>query len=405
MATNLTQTAINSFLKSDRKKISDGMVKGLRLVKKSKNTIWEFRYKKIGTQKDTNIKIGNYPDISLKTAREIAREYKELLARGIDPNDYKREKEEAIKREKEKKTLKAVAYEYLETKKHLAKFKKGHKRAFESYIIPIIGYKKINEITRLDIIGIIKKVPKIKLPNATRVKNKTYTAKEVFRYLRECLDYALNIGYIEYNPAQGIDPSKILPPEQPEKMKALINKNKIKELYTQILNIKTPAVKLLLQFQILTALRNVGLYRLKWDYIDWDKKIIVYPPNTYKGNKQEYRLPLTNTLIEILNYFKTIYHSSPYVFKNEDTKEESFSTRLSSYYRKFLTKEHTPHGWRSSFSSIAYEYQKEHNIPIEAIELQLNHTIGSSVTMAYMRSDFLEERRKLLEWWENFLNS
>ncbi|QCT93788.1 DUF4102 domain-containing protein [Caminibacter mediatlanticus TB-2] len=118
MANNLTQTAINSFLKSDRKKISDGMVTGLRLVKKSKSIIWEFRYKKVGTQKDTNIKIGNYPDISLKTAREIAREYKELLARGIDPNDYKREKEEAIKREQEKKTFKMVAYEFLELKKN-----------------------------------------------------------------------------------------------------------------------------------------------------------------------------------------------------------------------------------------------------------------------------------------------
>ncbi|WP_162147620.1 MULTISPECIES: integrase arm-type DNA-binding domain-containing protein [unclassified Lebetimonas] len=75
----------------------------MRLVKKNKSIVWEFRYKKIGTKKDTSLKIGNYPDITLKTARDIARGYKELLAKGIDPVEHKREKEEAVKREQEKK--------------------------------------------------------------------------------------------------------------------------------------------------------------------------------------------------------------------------------------------------------------------------------------------------------------
>ncbi|GAB6044812.1 hypothetical protein JCM11957_04100 [Caminibacter profundus] len=230
---NLTQSAINSFLKSDKKKLSDGMVKGLRLVKKSKFVIWEFRYKKIGTQKDTNIKIGNYPDISLKTAREIAREYRELLAKGIDPRYYKREKEEAIKREQEKKTFKIVAYEFLELQRDKVsenRFKRNYLRAFEKYAIPFMGYKKIDEVTRYDLIELIKKIPKIKLPNATRATNKTATAKEVFGYVKNCLDYALNSGYIEFNPAYGIDPSQILPKEQKNKMKAVIDENEVKEL-------------------------------------------------------------------------------------------------------------------------------------------------------------------------------
>ncbi|WP_201333216.1 hypothetical protein [Nitratiruptor sp. YY09-18] len=48
------------------------------------------------------------------------------------------------------------------------------------------------------------------------------------------------------------------------------------------------------------------------------------------------------------------------------------------------------HGWRSSFSTICYEHQKEHGMSAEVIEAQLHHQIGSSVTRAYMRSDFLE---------------
>ncbi|GAB6044813.1 hypothetical protein JCM11957_04110 [Caminibacter profundus] len=157
-----------------------------------------------------------------------------------------------------------------------------------------------------------------------------------------------------------------------------------------------------MQFQTLTALRNVGLYHLKWDYISWDKKIIIYPVNTYKGNKQEYRLPLTDTLIKILQFFKKVNHSSEYVFINKPIKDDSFSNRLKAYYKRLNITNHTPHGWRSSFRSIARKLKLADN---DTIELQLNHSLGNKVVEAYMRDDLLEERRELLIKWENFLTS
>ena len=402
----LTQTAINAFLKDDkRKRLSDGMVIGLRLVKKAKSVNWEFRYKKIGTGNDTNIKIGTYPDIPLKAARDIAREYKELLARGIDPLEYRREKEESIKREQEKKTFKTIAYEFLELKKGSVsekRFKSNYLRAFESYAIPFMGYKKIDKITRYDLIDFIKWIPSVKLPNATRTKNKTYTAKEVFGYVKNCLDYALNLGLIEYNPAYGINPAQILPKEEKEEMKAVTDEEGIKKIYKKILSYDYEAGRYLMQFQALTGLRNVGLYRLKWEYIDFDKRIAIYPPNTYKDNKKPFRLPLTDTLIQILQYFKEINGSFSYVFKNPKTKEESLSNKLRDYYKRLEIKDHTPHGWRSSIRTLAREKRAA---DFDTIEMQLDHKVGTDVTAAYMRGDLLEERRELLIWWENFLNS
>jgi integrase len=66
---------------------------------------------------------------------------------------------------------------------------------------------------------------------------------------------------------------------------------------------------------------------------------------------------------------------------------------------------HKPHGFRSSFSTLCYEHQKEHGFNSEVIETQLAHSVGNKVTRAYIRSDFFEERRELLQWWEKFLNS
>jgi len=405
MANNvLTTTAIKSFIKNtNRTKLSDGMIKGLRLVKKTKSIVWELRYKKVGTNKDSNIKIGEYPDISLQTARKIAREYKELLAQEKNPIDYKREEAERIKREEAKKTFETIAYEFLELNKNKVskeRFEKNYTRAFKSYAIPFMGYKKIDEIKRQDLIDFIHWIPTQKLSKATKNTNKVYTTKEVFNYVKNCLDYALNLGLIEYNPAYGINPAKILPKEEKTRMKAVIDEVLIKEVYKKILSYNYEAGRYLMQFQALTALRNVGLYRLKWEYIDFEKEIITYPAGTYKDNKEAFRLPLTPTLIKILKYFKQI--NSIYVFRSEYIKEETISNKLRKYYQKLEIKEHTPHGWRSSFRTLAREKRAG---DFDTIEMQLTHKVGSDVTTAYMRGDLLEERRNLLIWWENFLNS
>ncbi|WP_024790491.1 MULTISPECIES: tyrosine-type recombinase/integrase [unclassified Lebetimonas] len=398
----LTQKAINAAIKKQKKKITDGYVKGLTLMLVRQSYKWRLRYK-LG-KKDSYYTIGDYPTIGLSEARKIAQEIRNLLLKGIDPNEYKRQKQIELKIKQETKTFNHFANQFLELKKKEvteSRFKRNYLGTYIHYIQPFIGNKKINEITRTDIIEIIKQVPKIKLPNATRSTNKTYKAKEVLQVIKKIFDYIINLGLLEYNPAFTIDVKHLLPKEEKTKMKAILKPNKARELYKKILNIKTPTVKKLLQFQALTGLRNVGLYRLKWDYVDFEKKLIIYPPKTYKDNQEPFRMPLTDTLIEILIYFKQIY--PVYTFKEEKLQEDSFSSKLSKYYREYLTKEHNPHGWRATFSTLAYENQKLHNISVEAIELQLNHKVGNKVTRAYMRSDFLKERRKLLEWWEEFL--
>jgi hypothetical protein len=90
------------------------MVKGLLLEKTKAKIVWRLRYQFGG--KDSSIKIGDYPDVSLSIAREQARRYKELLAQGIDPNEHKKEELEKIKKEQSKKTFKEVAEEFLSHK-------------------------------------------------------------------------------------------------------------------------------------------------------------------------------------------------------------------------------------------------------------------------------------------------
>ena len=61
----------------------------------------------------------------------------------------------------------------------------------------------------------------------------------------------------------------------------------------------------------------------------------------------------------------------------------------------------TIHGFRSVFSTIANETTQW---SADVIERALAHIDKDSVRAAYNRGDLLEERRKLMQWWGDFIN-
>lgn len=56
----------------------------------------------------------------------------------------------------------------------------------------------------------------------------------------------------------------------------------------------------------------------------------------------------------------------------------------------------TPHGFRSSFSSMAHERS---GFASEVIEKALAHEEKNKIKGAYNRAEYLEQRRQLMDWW------
>lgn len=71
------------------------------------------------------------------------------------------------------------------------------------------------------------------------------------------------------------------------------------------------------------------------------------------------------------------------------------------FYRNALRLggKHSPHSWRSSFSTVAREAGKDG----DSIESQLDHVVGDKVAAAYDRAKRLELRRDLMTWYERTL--
>jgi len=349
-------------------RLSDG--NGLVLeIKPNGSKIWRVRYTL--NKKAKMYTIGDYPTISLAEARQIAMEVKNKVLKGIDPVKDRQEKQK-IKEIESKKMFRTIVEEFFELKqKDLAPayFSKQIRRA-DIYILPFIGSKNIDNITKGDIVEIIKKVKDIQTPT-TKNTDKNETARRVFNLIKQIYQFALHNDYTQIDTPNRIDINKIIPKTKPQKIKAITDENEIKKVYKIIsqdfkgYNIIANA----LNFLALTALRPGNIRNLKWEWIDSDNKVIIFPSDTMK-TKKEFRLPLIDTLAHILDKMREItYDISEYVFCSPvDYKSMLSENTLNVAHKRLGINNHNAYGWRSSFSTIAYEKQKEHGFSAEVIE-------------------------------------
>lgn len=120
--------------------LQDG--RGLYLLIKPIGTkIWRFNYYRPVSKKRALISFGSYPEISLADARIKRDNARALLAKGIDPQDYKQSEQRRLQEEQEN-TFEKVAREWF-TLKSKSKLKeatlKDIWRSLELHIFPSVG--------------------------------------------------------------------------------------------------------------------------------------------------------------------------------------------------------------------------------------------------------------------------
>jgi len=149
-----------------------------------------------------------------------------------------------------------------------------------------------------------------------------------------------------------------------------------------------------LEFVILTACRSGEARLATWSEIDESRAVWTIPAARMKMGK-EHRVPLADAAVALL---KSLPRDSELVFPGPDGKPLS-DMALTVLMRK-MGRTEVPHGMRSCFRSWAGETTFESDV----IEMCLAHVVGSKVQRAYMRSDVLVKRAKLIQAWANFVS-
>lgn len=116
-----------------------------------------------------------------------------------------------------------------------------------------------------------------------------------------------------------------------------------------------------------------------------------------KGATADFRVPLSHEALRVIDEAAGHARDS-YLFPS--VRKGVISDMTLSQHMKRVGLDARPHGFRSSLRDWLAEAT---NAPHEVAETMLGHVVGNTVERAYRRTDFLEQRRALLERWAEYV--
>ena len=163
------------------------------------------------------------------------------------------------------------------------------------------------------------------------------------------------------------------------------------------------STKLAILLVILTWLRSAELRGGMWCEINFDKKEWRIPAERMKIKDQgDHLVPLSEPAVKVLSRLRELAGVSPFIFpgRNNTARMMSENTMTYTLYRMGYRDKATIHGFRATASTIANESGLFNP---DAIERQLAHCEKDQVRAAYHRAEYLEERRRIMDWWGEYI--
>ena len=117
---------------------------------------------------------------------------------------------------------------------------------------------------------------------------------------------------------------------------------------------------------------------------------------------KEHQVPLTKSMIDILNTAKKTIVSNDLIFPSDINGKILSNNTMRLALKKRLNVDATVHGMRSSFKVWASETT---NFANEVSEMALAHAISNKTEAAYRRGNLMEKRRQLMQKWDDYLNN
>jgi integrase len=188
---------------------------------------------------------------------------------------------------------------------------------------------------------------------------------------------------------------------RPKSYAAITDPRKIGELLRAIDGyVGQPATEYALKLAPYVFVRPGELRHAKWSEFDLETAEWRIPAVRMKS-RREHIVPLSVQVVALLRQMPQF--QSDYLFPSLRTMQRPISeVTLNAALRRmgFTKDEMTPHGFRSMASTRLNEM----GYPPSDIELQLAHVDKDAVRAAYNRSLRLDERRKMMQEWADYLD-
>ena len=355
------------------------------LVHPNGGRYWRLKYRMHGREK--LLALGVFPDVSLAKARTRRDDARKLIADKTDPAVVKQTEKTA-----NAETFEAIALEWLAKQNMAAATIKKTQWTFEQLLFPELGDRPIRQITAPELLAALRKLEaRGKIETAHRTKQR---ASQIFRY-------AIATGRAEHDPAA--DLRGALTALEVEHRAAITEPKRVGELLRAMDEyVGQPSTHYALKLAPFVFLRPGELRGAEWQEIDLDNAEWRIPAERMKMREAHY-VPLARQAVAILREIQPLTGAGRLAFPSLRTNTRPISEgTLNAALRRvgFSKEEMTGHGFRTMASTLLNE-QGWHP---DLIELQLAHAERNKVRAAYNRAQRLEERRKMMQAYADYLD-
>ncbi|MGM0541872.1 MAG: tyrosine-type recombinase/integrase [Pseudomonadota bacterium] len=364
---------------------------------------WQFRFtwEVSGKKKRPWQSIGRYPEVSLKQARSIALESRELLAQNINPIEYKRQQkiDQQLEKQSEIEPNKGMTFEEL--------FKIWHKHNSESWtyahardirermdkhLIPHLGDLPLEDIKPRDVIRVLKLV---------EVGGRVETTRRIKQYTNRIFKFGIGFGHCERNPASELPDDIFL-----KGIKKNYAHTTDPKVLTQILKaIESYAgdisTKKALELGPYVFLRSKEIAGIRWEEINLENCVIEIPGERMK-KKRTHIVPISSKVLEIIEYMRPLSGDCEYLFPSPCSQSRPLGeqTLNPALHRLGFKDVQTFHGFRHTASTMLNEM----GFMGDLIEKQLAHEEANKVRGAYNKAQYLAQRKEMMQSWTDYLN-
>jgi len=386
----LTDTAIKNAKPRDKLyRLSDAL--GLCLeITPNGSKLWRYRYRFAGKAK--MLGLGAYPAVTLSKARERRDDARRLLASDIDPSANKQAEKIALAAQTH--TFEMLAREwYAYNKPRWAEATATKALQYlESDILPVIGSRPVKDITRPELVELVRRLEKRQAFNA---------ARKVRQWLGQIFRFGLAKGLVEVNPATDLDvvaahaPRTKHHPHVPlSEIPTLLEKLDSSNCYRPT----ALAIRLLL----LTGVRPGELRSAPWSEFDLESKTWTIPAQRMKA-RRPHVVPLPSQAIALLHQLQEITGSYELVFagRNDAQRPMSENTVNKCLAELGYKDRQTGHGFRHLLSTElnGRGYNRDW------IERQLAHGDNDEIRDTYNHATYLEQRRQMMQDWADSIDA
>jgi integrase len=418
----LTDAVIKG-LKPSNKPFKKADDKGLYLlIKPNGSRLWRFKYYVHGIEKGP-LAFGQYPEVSLKRAREKRDEARRLLDEGIDPAAKQREAKVAHKRAHETAaydTFGVVADEWfalyvkemancgrelspesihkIEWLLNLAAYRARKNKA--AHVLKQWIDRPIQSFTTQDVADAI---------GGLKRRGKIETGHRLLHALERLFKYAVGTKRIQRNPASefsdGADPRDKLPPIRARNHPALTDPREVGGLLRAIDSYNgQPTTQAAFKLAPYVFSRPKELRKARWSEFDLNgAKPAWRVPAPGMKMRVAHIVPLPTQAVEILKDLYALTGPEGYVFPQaKDPSRPMSENTLTAALRRmgYAGEQMTWHGFRTTASTLLRELGWDS----ELVERQLSHDVGSGVQRVYDKSTLFPIRRKMMQAWADYLD-